>query len=53
MDEPNPSVPTEYGRNKFPHLCGLTGASPTLCEEIHEKNHWFQDILFQTLDKLQ
>lgn len=32
--------------------CGLSGASPTLCREIHEKSPQFQDIFFQTLDNV-
>jgi hypothetical protein len=32
--------------------CGLSGASSTLCKEIHEKSPRFQDIFFQTLDKI-
>ncbi|MFW9981643.1 MAG: hypothetical protein ACFFE3_06990, partial [Candidatus Thorarchaeota archaeon] len=28
--------------------CGLSGASPTLCREIHEKSSQFHDIFFQT-----
>ena len=33
--------------------CGLSGASPALCREIHEESPQFQDIFFLTLDKIQ
>lgn len=33
--------------------CGLSGASPALCREIHEESPQFQDIFFQTLDRIQ
>jgi hypothetical protein len=33
--------------------CGLSGASPTLCREIHEESLKFQDIFFHTLDGIE
>lgn len=33
--------------------CGLSGASPALCREIHEKSLQFQDIFLQTMDRIQ
>ncbi|MHA1943354.1 MAG: hypothetical protein ACW96M_03060 [Candidatus Thorarchaeota archaeon] len=33
--------------------CGLSGASPALCREIHEESPQFQDIFFLNLDKIQ
>ncbi|MHA2025496.1 MAG: hypothetical protein ACW98U_06300 [Candidatus Thorarchaeota archaeon] len=33
--------------------CGLSGASPQLCREIHEESLKFQDIFFHILDSVQ
>ena len=33
--------------------CGLSGASPALCREIHAESLQFQEIFFQTLDRIQ
>ena len=33
--------------------CGLSGASPALCREIHEESLKFQDIFFRILDRVQ
>jgi hypothetical protein len=33
--------------------CGLSGASPELCKDIHEKSLQFQDIFFSILEETQ
>jgi hypothetical protein len=33
--------------------CGLSGASPELCKDIHEKSSQFQDIFFSILKEVQ